>query len=162
MTRKIIIVFLLLSLFAIIGAYLFSPGLNIGGQHYHMLNISSSENLKNRIYLLKNEHPEYRAYSIEGKHTKELIDRENTELHYYTYYFYLDEIKTNVTCIVHKTYGNSRKGITLKLFSSSNSKSRSSSWKRINSKDLSKEENEKIKYLFETQILDKLGKWHKD
>lgn len=36
------------------------------------------------------------------------------------------------------------------------------SWKTINTKELSKEENAKLKKIFEIVILDKLGVWEKD
>lgn len=152
-----IIVFVILYLIA----YIFAPGINVNGQDYRIYSISSYQEIKDKIDSLKTKYPQYRAYSIDGKHTKELV-WEETEYKYYAVYFYLQEENANVLCCIRKDAEEPLRSIGIKLLRLSNSKSRDSSWKDINSSALSKEENKKIKDLFEKEILNKLGKWTKE
>lgn len=160
-TIKIIIILLLGIGILYFIAYIYSPGVDVYGQDYRIENISSFKEIQDKIDSIKTEYPQYRAYSIDGKHTKELVWRE-TQFKDYTVYFYLKEEKANVLCYIRKDAEEPLKNVRITLLRLSNSKSRSSSWKDINSKALSNEENERIKDLFETEVLNKLGKWRKE
>lgn len=106
----------------------------------------SRRELIEKIDSLKKNYPEFRTgYSDHFGDT------------FYTFYFYLEDKEATVHCVFYLNEDQDEKPTRIILTGISYDKIKS--WKSINTKDLSKEENNEIKKQFETVILDKLGKW---
>jgi hypothetical protein len=158
--KKIIIIIIFTIIIAGLGAYLYAPGINVYGQYYWLYNVSSFDELKEKTDRIKENYPQYKAYSID-RDTTELLSRESS-FNEYLVYFHLEEQKANIIVLfdIKEKYSYNR--IRLKLLRVSRSRSGSGDWKDIDSRQLSREDNGKIKSLFESEILDKLGKWERD
>ncbi|MBF0575441.1 hypothetical protein [Dysgonomonas sp. GY617] len=157
---KIILISLLVTGLLYFIAHIYSPGVDVYGQDYRIDNISSFKEIQDKIDSIKTEYPQYRAYASDGKkQTMELVWQE-TQSKDYVVFFCLKKEKATVLCYIRKDAEEPLENVRITLLRLS--KSRNISWKDINSKALSKEENEKVKDLFEQEILNKLGKWRKE
>jgi hypothetical protein len=143
-----------------LGGYFYAPGINVYGQYYWIDNISSYDALKEKIDVLKKKYPQYRAYSID-RDTTELLPRESS-FNEYVVYFHLEEQRGNVMVLFDIKERYPYKRVRLKLLSISRGRSGSGDWKDINSGRLPRRDNKEVKRLFETEILDKLGKWERN
>lgn len=116
----------------------------------------STTKLIGNINEFKDNNSKYKLNSQKkkGDRSDKLEDSGN----YYHFYFYIPSRKSTMHCIVsmREESGDFSSVIGLDAISEGTN---FATWKDINSQDLSKEENDAIKKLFETEILDKLGKW---
>lgn len=156
MNRKIVTIATVCIAFTVGVAYIYQPGSYVGAEEYKLEDVTSKEEFLSKADSLKAIYPEYRAYCID-RDTTELID-DSPDTHERAVYFCLKDgkVRMNMICIVVP----SEPGICrLKLFSVSRTVSGCSGWTDINSNALSDKENERIKRVFESEILDKLGRW---
>jgi len=77
---------------------------------------------------------------------------------HYHVFFYFKDIDLTIQCLLNPIDSNSSHIALYAVSTGVNF----ASWKSINTKDLSKDENIYIKKKFESEILDKLGKWERD
>lgn len=110
--------------------------------------------LKNRINTFKEENPQYFLITSNEKGEDIVYEDDEDERYYYIFFYYKD-IDLTIQCLLEpKNEGNS----LLSLYAVSKGVN-FASWKLINTDDLTKKENKELKNKFETEILDKLGKW---
>ena len=122
---------------------------------YYTFETYSKESLIKRIDILKRDNPEYKLMKMSYNGELEEVMGSDSESGY-NLYFYFSDIDMTVHCIIKKGAGNpTRLGLT-----ACSPGVNFSNWKDIN-KDLSKDENAKIKKKFEAEILNKLGGWSK-
>lgn len=106
----------------------------------------SRRELIEKIDSLKKTYPEFRTgYS------------DHSDDPFYSFYFYLEDKEATVHSVFYLGENQDEKPTRIKLVNISYDKRKTP--RDINTKDLSKEENNEIKKQFETVILDKLGKW---
>ena len=109
------------------------------------------------LYQFQSVNPEFRLITTnrngELYHNFSAIDGTYPDL----IFFYFKDIDKTISCIVETSTKNK---FVIKLYAVSEGVN-FASWERINNyKEISREENERIKKKFETEILDKLGvKW---
>ena len=122
----------------------------------------SREELISKIKEFKEKNIEYRVMTtFENGERGELPDGLNTQDTldiFYAIYFYKTDLNMTLLSVINMTKEIPTRPATIQLVGMTKSKN-FGSWKTINTKDLSKEENAQIKALFETRILDKLGAW---
>ncbi len=124
----------------------------------YRLNISREE-LISKINDFKNENPEYKVMTtFEDGKKGELKDRMDAENTFYSIWFYYTEQKTTLFCVINMSGKIPSKPAIIQLVSKTKSKN-FGSWKDINTEQLSKEENARIKKIFENKILNNLGEW---
>jgi hypothetical protein len=130
----------------------------------YSINISREE-LISKIKEFKEQNIEYRVMTtFENGEKGELPDGLNPQDTldiFYAIYFYTTDLNMTLLSVINMTKEIPTRPATIQLVSMTKSKN-FGSWKTINTKDLSKEENAQIKALFETRILDKLGAWKHD
>jgi hypothetical protein len=104
----------------------------------------------------KNQNPEYKAmFTLKSGETEEMSDKFANS--YYVCSFYLKEKEIFLSCRTHNNVMDStQSGIGLVAVQ----KKDSYRWRLVN-KELSGKENKEVKELFETEILNKLGKWQR-
>jgi len=117
--------------------------------------IMPMDELIEKTNAFKEENPIYKFFSYNEKNEEEILDGYGE--YFYHLYFYFEDIDQKVHCVIKK--GDNSHSCRIGLVSMSESNIILGGWKSINTKDLSKEENEAIKKKFETEILDKLGEW---
>lgn len=144
-------IFLLSSCFIISGSYPYAE--------YYKFNIPSEE-LVGRIKALKKSNLQYNVITtLENGEKGVYPDHYNNN--FYSCYFYIKSIRTTMHCVINVSKEVEDK--TAKIgFVGVTTSANFASWKTINTKELSKEENAKLKKIFEILILDKLGAWEKD
>lgn len=122
----------------------------------------SSHELITKIKDFKEKNPEYKVMTtFENGEKGELQDRLSTNNRTYSIWFFYSDLHITVHCFISMSKETLNQSTTIGLASMTKSKN-FGGWKSINTKDLSKEENAQIKEMFETQILDKLGKWERE
>jgi hypothetical protein len=137
------------SILSISSCNLFNSG-SYGNAEYYDFNFTTQE-LIHRVNEFKHNNPQFV--------TKIYSDESDQSGNFYNIYFYLEDEKALVYCILRT--GKNRKNDRAVLgFHYIESETNFSLDGRINTNDLSKDENQRIKKKFETDILDKLGKWH--
>lgn len=115
------------------------------------------EDLIVKINHLKNQEPQLKVMTVfENGKIGELPDRHLQN--FYSCYFYLPKNKITAHCVINT---NNTGYPTVLQFVGISEYANFASWKSINTDQLSKKENKEIKIIFETEILDKLGKWRK-
>ena len=116
------------------------------------------EDLISKINYFKNQEPQFKVMTtFEDKTRGELPDKYIQN--FYRFYFYLPEEKITVHCVINTNGADLP--VVLQFVGISRS-ANFASWERINTDQLSKKDNKEIKKKFETEILDKLGKWKRD
>jgi len=112
----------------------------------------SKEELIQKVNIFKEKNPTYKLFTYNKENREEVLDK-YTE-NFYHLYFYFGDINQTIHCVIIGKDSMCEIGLTGVsegvIFAD---------WKIINSKDLSKRENKKIKKKFEIEILDKLDKW---
>lgn len=125
----------------------------------------SREELITLIKDFKEKNPEFKVMTtFENGKIGELPDGMNPQDPldvFYAIYFYKTDLHMTLLGVINMSKEISARPTMIQLVGMTKSKN-FGSWKTINSKDLSKEENAQIKGVFETQILDKLGKWERE
>lgn len=122
----------------------------------------SREELITKIKEFKEKNPEYKVMTtFENGEIGEKQDKLVTNNMFYGCLFYFSELQITVNCVINMSKEISTRPAMIQLVGMTKSKN-FGSWKTINSKNLSKEENAQIKKAFETQILDKFGAWKRD
>jgi hypothetical protein len=154
---KYIIISLCL-LFLIYIGYIFCIGYNFTGdiyRHSEQYIVDNSYNkLIGKINKFKEDNPEY--YLITSNEKGERITyQDNRSNKYYHVFFYFKNINLTIQCLLSPIDDNKS---YLALYAVSTGVN-FASWEVVNTKDLSKEDNRDIKKKFESEILDKLGKW---
>ena len=139
---------LLLSSLLLVSCDFFKAG-SYPNAEYYTFDISC-DSLISEIKKFKLKNPQYIL--------TEFPDSQN-ELDIYTFYFTLKK-DTTILCVINPNSLKDKKHAILGLDCASLSPWKSQC-KRINTKDLSEKDNTRIKKLFETEILDKLGKWER-
>jgi len=124
---------------------------------YYRFDLDRSE-LIDKINKFKDENPEYRLKRTDDKGNS--LDGFDKPHNFYTNYFYIKKYNMTIHTIISTGRYSEPRPSKIGLHAITYSDN-FSSWKRINTKDLSREENKEIKKIFETEILDKLGKWEK-
>lgn len=122
---------------------------------WYRFNVSTSQ-LIEYTNKFKDDNPEYKLNSNKkkGDRSDHLGDLGN----FYHFYFYLPSRKSTVHCIIRMS--GDTENLTSEIGLNAISEGTNfASWKSINTDDLTKEENKELKKKFETEILDKLGKW---
>jgi len=147
-------IFLLSSCFIISGSYPYAE--------YYKFSIPSEE-LVGRIKALKKNNPQYNVITTFENGEKGILPDEYLD-NFYSCYFYIKSIKTTIHCVINvsKEVKEVENKPTKIEFVGVTTSANFASWKTINTKELSKEENAKLKKIFEIVILDKLGVWEKD
>lgn len=143
--RKYLIIF---SILFISSCNLFVSG-SYGNAEYYDFNFSTQE-LINHINDFKHRNPQFA--------TRRYSDGADKSGNFYNVYFYLGDEKALVYCVLMT--GKDRNSNTAKLgFHYIESDNDFSLDGRINTNDLTKEVNQRIKKKFETAILSNLGTW---
>lgn len=121
-----------------------------GSYHYAewYLFEESKENLITNVTNLKNQNPKYRV--MMPLDSVEYTDRYVN--HYYSCSFYFFDRGVTLNCVIAGNDSVSRIGLV-------SIKKKYSDTARLLNKELHSKENAEFKELFETEILDKLGKW---
>jgi hypothetical protein len=139
-------------LFGIFGIILLfnSCGNNFYPQFYEFPQLSSSKRLIDTIKYFKNNHPEYKLVRLasNGVYGEEPDSEDENSC---DIYFYFTDLDQTVHCIVLKNSPI----ISIGLRGISNGRD-FAGWKRINTKDFTKEEEVRIKQKFEKEILNHL------
>ncbi|SBV90592.1 hypothetical protein [uncultured Dysgonomonas sp.] len=151
--KKIITIVVFIIIIAGLGAYFFQPGTYVNARNYQLKDVASYEELRDKVELLKTNDSQYKAYSEDSVEFKPEIDN----LGYLTMFVHLPRGKANVFFKTDTKRGLSGQ-VELKLIGVSRD-SIDRSWKWFNTNELSKEDNKKYIKCFESEILDKLGKW---
>jgi len=145
-----------------------SCNLIISGSYPYSENYSinnSREELISKIKVFKEQNIEYRVMTTfengEGGELPDGLNPQDTLDIFYAIYFYTTDLNMTLLSVINMTKEIPTRPATIQLVGMTKSKN-FGSWKTINTKDLSKEENAQIKALFETRILDKLGVWKHD
>ncbi|WP_026626335.1 hypothetical protein [Dysgonomonas capnocytophagoides] len=146
--RYILFIFILFILIWVGSAYLFKPGKDVYSESYHIENISSTEDLINKINLFKNSNPQYKAYQHDGEDSIELVSTYNSQIDAYYVYFNLRDDSLNLLCRVH---GDIIELLRFKRYNII------SGWSNINSRRIEKKENKLIKKKFQQEILSRLN-----
>jgi len=120
---------------------------------WYKFDISASE-LIECTNKFKDDNPEYKLNSKmkKGDRSDKLDDFGN----FYHFYFYLPSLKSTIHCIINMREAGSSSKIGLDAVSPGTD---FAGWKSINTDNLTKEDNKELKKKFQTEILDKLGKW---
>ncbi|BEH00520.1 hypothetical protein BSYN_27840 [Bacteroides sedimenti] len=119
-----------------------------------------TDSLIARIKDLKKNNPQYNVITT-FENGEEGIYPDHYNNNFYICYFYVKSIKTTMHCVINVS--KEVKDVQTEIgFDGVTTSPNFASWKTINSKELSKEENLKLKKVFELVILDKLGVWKKD
>lgn len=144
MTKHLII----FSLLFISSCTLFNSG-SYGNAEYYEFNFTNQE-LIDRIHKFKHDNSLFTT----KRHTDGLDQSEN----FYNIYFYLEDEKALAYCVLlmNKNRKSDKAIFGFHYIESDTSYSLDG---RINTDELSKEENKRIKKKIETEILSKLGKW---
>ncbi len=143
--RKYLFIFSILFLFS---CNFFVSG-SYGNAEYYDFQFSTQE-LISRINKFKESNPQYDTKKYSGGSDK--------SGNFYTVYFYLEDEEAEIHCVL--VTGNGRNSTNGKIgFTGIDYNNDVFGWKSLNTNNLSKEENERLKAKFETEILDKLGKW---
>jgi hypothetical protein len=125
----------------------------------------SREELITKIKEFKEKNPNFKVMTtFENGEVGELhggMNSQDTLNVFYAIYFYKTDLQMTLLCVINMSKEISTRPATIQLVGMTKSKN-FGSWKTINSKDLSKEDNTQIKSAFESQILDKLGEWKRD
>lgn len=133
-----------------------------------------NKDLIRSIEHFKIQNPDYKVYQVNEQDsvyepggyyetrigdTSLHYDEFNTKASSFDVYFYFSDTGATIYCTINLSnpQRTNNKSI-LSLVGLTYSKN-FASWKTINTEDLSEEENEKIKALFEKRILNKLGTW---
>lgn len=120
---------------------------------------SSLQDAINQIDTLKASNPKYYFTNKNEKGEKYIVPDKYDEYVYNNYFvsFYFQDMNLVLQCVLEPWNGNKT---AIRLYNISKG-SRFATWQRINTKEIKKEENRKIKNKFETEILDKIynGKW---
>lgn len=144
-------IYLIISIFVMTSCDLFKAG-SYPYAEYYTFDISREE-LMIKINEFRDKNPEYKL--------KRNTDGIGGSGYYYVVYFYLPSEKATIICVINVS--NQVKEIPAEIgLTAITYSSNFSGWKRINTKELSKEKNDFIKRIFESEILDKLGKWKKN
>lgn len=115
-----------------------------------------------RVKELKKNNPQYNVITT-LENGKEGIYPDHYNNNFYICYFYIKSIRTTMHCVINVSNSESVKNLPAEIgFSGVTTSDNFASWKTINTKELSKEENLKLKKVFETVILNKLGSWKKE
>lgn len=109
----------------------------------------STQSLIKEINEFKQNNPQYE--------TRSYLDGEDNSGNFYKVYFYLKDENALLYCVL--VTGKERKSKNARLGFHYVESSNFSKDGRINSEDLTKEENKRIKEKFETEILSKIAKW---
>lgn len=155
--NRIIIIVVSIIFIAGLGSYFFQPGIYVNAQNYQLKNMVSYEELRDRVELLQTNDSQYKAYSEDSIEFKSEIDN----LGFFTMFVHLPKGKVNVFFKTDTKNRLSGHQVEIKLIGITRD-SIDRSWKWFNTKELSKEENRKYIKSFESEILDKLGKWERD
>jgi len=131
--------------------------LNTFSGSYHYAEWYIFEKSKDRLIIdvtdLKNQNPDYKVViPLKSGGTEEFPDKYIN--YYYICRFYLKNREITLSCVIAGNDSISKIGLV-------SSKKKYSGTVRLVNKELSREENNEIKKLFETEILDKLGKWQR-
>ncbi|WP_353331736.1 hypothetical protein [Bacteroides sedimenti] len=152
--KKYFILYCLLflsSCFIISGSYPYAE--------YYRFDIPS-DSLIVRIKELKKNNPQYNVITTFENGEIGVLPDDYSE-NFYSCYFYIKSIKTTMFCVINVS--KEVKDTQAKIgFVGITTSENFASWKTINTKELSKEDNLKLKKFFEALILDKLGVWEKD
>lgn len=143
--RKYLIIF---GVLFISSCNLFNSG-SYGNAEYYDFNLTNKELIKN-IDKFKQDNPQFA--------TRKYFDGLDQSGNFYNIYFYLEEEKALVYCVLLMGR-NSENDKAVLGFHYIESDLDHSLYGRINSNDLSKDENKRIKKQVETIILNKLGRW---
>jgi hypothetical protein len=111
----------------------------------------SVEQLVNRIDTFKNKYPEYKLIRVSSEGIYgEYPD--TYEKNYYNLYFHFKDTDQTLHCIILDEP-------TIIGLDAVSQGTNFGGWKDINTVELTREENDRIKKKFETEILNQLGKW---
>lgn len=152
--KKYFILCCLLSLsscFIISGSYPFAE--------YYKFDMPT-DSLIARIKDLKKNNPQYNVITTFENGEEGILPDQYVD-NFYSCYFYIKSIKTTMSCEINVSK-EVQDAPTKIGFVGVTTSPNFASWKTINTKELSKEENLKLKKVFELVILDKLGVWKKD
>jgi hypothetical protein len=141
----LVIIIFCLSVFS---ACFFGAG-SYANAEYYTFEVSENE-LINNIDEFKKTNKEYTQVEF----------KDNLRDGFYAVYFFLPDKNTVLMCTINMYENNNEIPSAMGLSSAYFYTDKFHPWKDINTKGISKEENKKIKKIFETEILDKLGiKW---
>jgi hypothetical protein len=118
---------------------------------------TSSQGLTKSINSFKDNNTDYKLITI-NENGEEIAFQDYYSDKYYHVFFYFKDANLTIQCLLSPIDNNSS---CLSLYAVSTGVN-FASWELINTKDLSKEDNRNIKKKFESEILDKLGKWERD
>ena len=125
---------------------------------YYEFDVSRTE-LINTTKKFKEDHQGYKVMTtFEDGNRGELPD--SLRNGFYRFYFNLGSDST-IFCIINMTDFTKERPVRIGLVRLSTSRN-FASWKTVNTNEFSRQENKKIKRIFETEILDSLGTWRKE
>lgn len=114
----------------------------------------SRSELIERIAEFKKVNPEFQPVQMSKDSIVESYPKDGQTDFFYHFYFYIDSLNLYIHCAMNKNEQNP----TDLLFTGVTKSKNMAYWKRIN-EDLPRKENKMIKKIFESEILDNLGKW---
>ena len=141
-------------IYILIFAYNFTGDVYRNSEKY-IVNIQDQELIK-KINSFKEENKDLQLITT-NEEGNEIHFKDYTSRKYYHVFFYFSDLDLTIQCLLNSS---DNKSSNLALYSISKGVN-FGSWKDINTKDLNKKYNKEIKKKFESEILDKLGKWRK-
>lgn len=119
----------------------------------YLINLSSCDELINEIVKMKQINPELNVYY---KNENGEIDTMGGEIpDFYTCYFMIDSI--GYLCVINLNQQDQQNVLFQFVSIARKEEIERGNWKRINTSDLSKRDNEEYKKIFEERILNHLG-----
>jgi len=116
----------------------------------------SSDDLSYSIYRFKEDNPKYKLFTTNEK-GEIIYFKDYSSEKYYHVMFYFSDLNITVQCLLDYK-GTDSFECQFLLYAISPG-TNFGSWKDINTKELSRDENRIIKRKFEAEILNHLGKW---
>lgn len=154
--RNVLVTLGIISLFLIGGyiyiLYIFTGDVFMNSEKYIV--DKSFNDLDLEIYQFKKANPKYCLITTNEQGEEYKFQDYNTPKHYHVFFYWEDKNLT-VQCLIDPV---DDKNALLSLYAVSKGVN-FGTWKSINTDDLTKEENAELKKKFETEILNKLGKW---
>lgn len=124
----------------------------------YLISLSSSDSLVDSIIKVKQNYPKMSAFH--KNENDDITSMDHWSINFYTSYFIVDS--TCYMCVVN-TNQKDQQFVTLEFVSIVRKEDmKKGNWKRINTSDLTKEENEAYKKIFEDSVVSLIGvSWRK-
>lgn len=119
----------------------------------YLISLPSSDNLIDSIIKMKHNYPQMSAFH--KNENDDIISMDHWSINFYTSYFIIDNIC--YMCVVNTNQQN-QQFVNLEFVSIVRKEDmEKGNWKRINTSDLTKEENEAYKRIFEDSVVSQIG-----